>query len=67
MLMINMTQLMVWLKVNDVAHVQYQRYLVKEPNKEPDKKYYDFMSGKFYTKKELVKLAEKNGYRHDKY
>ena len=23
MLMINMTQLMVWLKVNDVAHVQY--------------------------------------------
>lgn len=67
MLMINMTQLMVWLKVKNIAHVQYQTLLVKEPKQEPDKKYYDFISGKFYTKKELIKLAEKNGYRHDKY
>ena len=50
----NITSILVWLKVHNIANVQYQ-------SKQDEKsKYYDFISQKHLSRNELIKLAKNN-------
>ena len=62
----NITQILVWLKVNNIAYFSFEAFTVKEPGKEPvEQKYYDFISGKFYSKNEIIELAKSRGYKEE--
>ena len=56
----NITQILVWLKVNNIAYFSFEAFTVKEPGKEPVEKYYDFISnsGKFYSKDLIIYIID---------
>ena len=57
----NITSILVWLKVHNIANVQYQ-------SQQDDKsKYYDFISQKHLSRNELIKLAKNNGYENEQF
>ena len=57
----NITSILVWLKVHNIANVQYQ-------SKQDEKsKYYDFISQNHLSRNELIKLAKNNGYENEQF
>jgi hypothetical protein len=57
----NITSILVWLKVHNIANVQYQ-------SKQDEKsKYYDFISQKHLSRNQIIKLAKQNGYNEQVY
>lgn len=57
----NITSILVWLKVHNIANVQYQ-------SKQDDKsKYYDFISQKHLSRNQIIKLAKQYGYKEQVY
>ena len=57
----NITSILVWLKVHNIANVQYQ-------SQQDEKfKYYDFISQKHLSRNELIKLAKNNGYENEQF
>ena len=57
----NITSILVWLKVNNFAEIQYQS------KQDDDHKYYDFMTHNYYTKNQILELAKENGYDDEKF
>jgi len=60
-IMENITSILIWLKVNNIAQIQYQG------NQNEKSKYYDFISQKHLSRNELIKLAKQNGYNEQVY
>ena len=57
----NITSILIWLKVNNIAQIQYQG------NQDEKSKYYDFISQKHLSRNELIKLAKNNGYENEQF
>ena len=57
----NITSILIWLKVNNIAQIQYQG------NQNEKSKYYDFISQKHLSRNELIKLAKNNGYENEQF
>ena len=57
----NITSILIWLKVHNIANVQYQ----SQQNEKS--KYYDFISQKHLSRNELIKLAKNNGYENEQF
>jgi len=60
-IMENITSILIWLKVNNIAQIQYQG------NQNEKSKYYDFISQKHLSRNELIKLAKNNGYENEQF
>jgi len=57
----NITSILIWLKVNDIAQIQYQS------KQDDDFKYYDFITDKHYSRNQIIKLAKKSGYKDEQF
>ena len=57
----NITSILIWLKVNNIAQIQYQG------NQNEKSKYYDLISQKHLSRNELIKLAKNNGYENEQF
>jgi hypothetical protein len=51
----NFKKVLIWLKVNDIAFVEYE-------SKEDDQRYFDYRTSKYFTKEELLNMAKEKGY-----
>jgi len=60
-IMENITSILIWLKVNNLAEIQYQS------NQDDDFKYYDFITDKHYSRNQIIKLAKKSGYKDEQF
>jgi len=60
-IMENITSILIWLKVNNLAEIQYQS------NQDDDFKYYDFITDKHYSRNQIIKLAKKSGYKDERF
>ena len=60
-IMENITSILIWLKVNNIAQIQYQG------NQNDDFKYYDFITDKHYSRNQIIKLAKKSGYKDERF
>ena len=49
-------KILIWLKVNNLALIEYSN------NDDSDYKHFDFLTDKFYTKKEIIQRAKEFGY-----
>ena len=47
----NFRKVLIWLKVNDIAFVEYE-------SKEDDQRYFDYRTSKYFTKEELLNMAK---------
>tara|TARA_R100001244_G_scaffold85228_1_gene65322 strand:- start:64 stop:240 length:177 start_codon:yes stop_codon:yes gene_type:complete len=57
----NITSILVWLKVHNIANVQYQS------QQDEKSKYYDFISQKHLSRNQIIKLAKQYGYKEQVY
>tara|TARA_Y100001970_G_C14109813_1_gene790225 strand:+ start:274 stop:669 length:396 start_codon:yes stop_codon:yes gene_type:complete len=53
----NFKKVLIWLKVNDIAFVEYE-------SKEDDQRYFDYRTSKYFTKEELLNMAKEKGYNN---
>ena len=53
----NFRKVLIWLKVNDIAFVEYE-------SKEDDQRYFDYRTSKYFTKEELLNMAKEKGYNN---
>ena len=53
----NFRKVLIWLKVNDIAFVEYE-------SKEDDQRYFDYRTSKYFTKEELLNIAKEKGYNN---
>ena len=53
----NFRKVLIWLKVNDIAVVEYE-------SKEDDQRYFDYRTSKYFTKEELLNMAKEKGYNN---
>ena len=60
-IMENITSILIWLKVNNLAEIQYQG------NQNDDFKYDDFITDKHYSRNQIIKLAKKSGYKDERF
>ena len=51
----NFLKILIWLKVNDYAYIEYV-------SKEDDQRYFDYRTSKYLTKEQIISLAEQVGY-----
>ena len=48
----NFRKVLIWLKVNDIAFVEYE-------SKEDDQRYFDYRTSKYFTKEELLNMVNR--------